>query len=291
MATQSNHKGLTPAIGASPNFSSALKKVYRTVIETNKNTSPVIEEKDRNAISLDLMNRMKLHGMASAFRESLNSTMAENMTIDAFLSMLLSQEWDYRSNAAIERLIRAAGFRYKAYPEQIDYTIPRGLDRNQMERLASLEFVRQARNLFITGSSGTGKSFLASALGHEACKKGIRTYYANTSKLMGMFKVAKTKGSLETEMKRIERCSLLILDDLFVVPLDAKERPLLLDIIEDRHERKSIIITSQLPLESWYDAIGDQTVADAILDRIVHSAHRIELTGESVRKMKTQTKK
>ena len=260
-------------------------------METNKNTSPVIEEKDRNAISLDLMNRMKLHGMASAFRESLNSTMAENMTIDAFLSMLLSQEWDYRSNAAIERLIRAAGFRYKAYPEQIDYTIPRGLDRNQMERLASLEFVRQARNLFITGSSGTGKSFLASALGHEACKKGIRTYYANASKLMGMLKVAKTKGTLETEMKRIERCSLLILDDLFLVPLDAKERPLLLDIIEDRHERKSIIITSQLPLESWYDAIGDQTVADAILDRIVHSAHRIELTGESVRKMKTQTKK
>lgn len=260
-------------------------------METNKNTSPVIEEKDRNAISLDLMNRMKLHGMASASRESLNSTMAENMTIDAFLSMLLSQEWDYRSNAAIERLIRAAGFRYKAYPEQIDYTIPRGLDRNQMERLASLEFVRQARNLFITGSSGTGKSFLASALGHEACKKGIRTYYANASKLMGMLKVAKTKGTLETEMKRIERCSLLILDDLFLVPLDAKERPLLLDIIEDRHERKSIIITSQLPLESWYDAIGDQTVADAILDRIVHSAHRIELTGESVRKMKTQTKK
>ena len=160
-----------------------------------------------------------------------------------------------------------------------------------MERLASLEFVRQARNLFITGSSGTGKSFLASALGHEACKKGIRTYYANASKLMGMLKVAKTKGTLETEMKRIERCSLLILDDLFLVPLDAKERPLLLDIIEDRHERKSIIITSQLPLESWYDAIGDQTVADAILDRIVHSAHRIELTGESVRKMKTQTKK
>lgn len=108
---------------------------------------------------------------------------------------------------------------------------------------------------------------------------------------MGMLKVAKTKGTLETEMKRIERCSLLILDDLFLVPLDAKERPLLLDIIEDRHERKSIIITSQLPLENWYDAIGDQTVADAILDRIVHSAHRIELTGESVRKMKTQTKK
>lgn len=260
-------------------------------METDNKTAPVSAVQDQNQISLDLMNRMKLHGMAEAFRESLNSTMAENMTIDAFLSMLLAREWDWRAQAAIARLTRNASFRYKAYMEEIDYTVSRGLDRNQMERLASLEFVRQARNLFITGSSGTGKSFLASALGHEACKKGIRTYYANASKLMGMLKVAKTKGTLETEMKRIERCSLLILDDLFLVPLDAKERPLLLDIIEDRHERKSIIITSQLPLESWYDAIGDQTVADAILDRIVHSAHRIELTGESVRKMKTQTKK
>lgn len=259
-------------------------------METNKNTSAIVEEKDRNTVSLDLMNRMKLHGMAAAFRESLNSTMAENMTIDSFLSMLLAHEWDYRANAAIERLIRAAAFRYKTFPEQIDYSIPRGLDRNQMERLISLEFVRRNQNLFITGSSGTGKSFIASAIGHESCKKGIRTYYANASKLLGSLKVAKSKGTLETEMKKIERCALLILDDLFLVPLDAKERPLLLDIIEDRHERKSIIITSQLPVDSWYDAIGDQTAADAIMDRIVHSAHRIELTGESVRKMRSNNK-
>lgn len=159
-----------------------------------------------------------------------------------------------------------------------------------MERLASLEFVHQGQNLFITGSSGTGKSFIATALGYQACKSGIRTYYSTASKLMGMLKVAKAKGTLDQELKRIEKCQLLILDDVFLIPLDAKERPILLDIIEDRHGRKSIIMTSQLPVSSWYDAIGDPTVADAILDRIVHSAHRIELSGESIRKINASKK-
>ena len=161
-----------------------------------------------------------------------------------------------------------------------------------MERLASLDFVKQGQNLFITGSAGTGKSFIATALGYQACKEGIRTLYANASKLMGNLKVAKAKGTIDAELKKIERCPLLILDDLFLVPLDAKERPILLDIIEDRHGRKSIIVTSQLPVSSWYDAIGDPTLADAILDRIVHTAHQIELSGESIRKLNAaKTKK
>ncbi|WP_252639726.1 ATP-binding protein, partial [Dysgonomonas mossii] len=160
-----------------------------------------------------------------------------------------------------------------------------------IERLSSLDFIRQGKNLFITGSSGTGKSYIATAIGYQSCKNGIRTNYANASKLMGALKVAKTKGIFEAELKKIERCQLLILDDLFLVPLDAKERSMLLDIIEDRHERKSIIVTSQLPVANWYDAIGEPTVADAILDRIVHSAHQIELTGESVRKMKVNKNK
>lgn len=259
-------------------------------METNNNTAPIIQEKDRNAISLDLMNRMKLNGMAAAFKESLQSTVAESMTADAFLSFLLAREWDYRSEAAIQRLIRTANFRYKAFIEDVNYNLNRGLDRNQMERLASLDFVRQGKNVFITGSAGTGKSYLATALGYQACKEGIKTIYANASKLLGLLKVAKTKGVLELELKKIERCALLILDDLFLVPLDAKERPILLDIIEDRHERKSIIITSQLPVENWYDAIGDATVADAILDRMVHTANRIELYGESIRKMRANNK-
>ena len=259
-------------------------------METNDKTAPITPEKDRNAVSLDLMHRMKMHGMAAAFSESLSSTFSETMTPDGFLNWLLAREWDYRSAAAIERLIKGASFRYKAFPEEIDYCANRGLDQNQMERLLSLDFVRQGQNLFITGSSGTGKSFLATAVGYQACKNGIRTDYASAPKLLGWLKVAKAKGNLENELKKIERCPLLILDDLFLVPLDPKERPILLDIIEDRHGRKSIIITSQLPVSNWYDAIGDPTVADAILDRIVHTAHRIELSGESIRKTQARNK-
>lgn len=255
---------------------------------TNEQTAPATQQPDQNTISLDLMNRMKLHGMAEAFRESLAGTMAQSMTADTFLSMLLNREWDYRSQAAITRLTKNASFRYRAYLEEIDYATNRGLDRNQMERLATLDFVRKGQNLFITGSAGTGKSFLACALGHEACKRGIRTLYASAAKMLGALKVAKVKNNLEAELKKIERCQLLILDDLFLVQLDPKERPILLDIIEDRHERKSIIITSQYPSSSWYDMVGDPTVADAILDRIVHSAHTIELTGESMRKLKAR---
>lgn len=256
-------------------------------METNDKTAPITPEKDRNTISLDLMHRMKLHGMAAAFAESLSSTFAETMTPDSFLSWLLSCEWDYRSEAAIERLIKGASFRYKAFPEDIDYTLNRGLDQNQMERLMSMDFIKQGRNLFITGSSGTGKSFIATAIGYQPAKRHpncIRQCLQTPWRL----KVAKTKGTLDAELKKIERCPLLILDDLFLVPLDAKERPILLDIIEDRHGRKSIVITSQLPTSSWYEAIGDPTVADAILDRIVHDAHQIELNGESIRKMKAR---
>lgn len=249
-------------------------------MEVNNKTVPVTGQQDQNTISLDLMNRMKLHGMAEAFRESLAGTTPQSMTADTFLSMLLAREWDYRSQAAIARLTKNAAFRYKAYIEQIDYATNRGLDRNQMERLATLDFVHKAQNLFITGSSGTGKSYLACALGHEACKKGFRTFYANAPKLLGALKVAKVKGTLEAELKKIERCQLLILDDLFIVPLDAKERPILLEIIEDRHERKSVIITSQYPSSNWYDMVGDPTIADAILDRIIHTAHTIELCVE-----------
>ena len=260
-------------------------------METNNKTAPITPEKDRNAVSLDLMHRMKMHGMAAAFEDSLSSTIAETMTPDGFLNWLLSMEWDYRSAAAIERLIKGASFRYKAYPEEIDYTIHRGLERNQMERLLSLDFIRQSQNLFITGSSGTGKSFIATAIGHQACKNGVRTMYANTAKLLGSLKAAKAKGTIDSELKKIEKNSLLILDDGFLVPLDPKERALLLEIIEDRHGRKSTIITSQLPVSSWYDAIGDPTVADAILDRIVHSAHQIELFGESIRKINARKSK
>ena len=170
-------------------------------METNDKTTPITPEKDRNTISMDLM-----HGMAAAFTESLQSTLAEIMTPDSFLNWLLSREWDYRAARNIERLVKNANFRYgDASMAQIDYTLPRGLDRNQMERLASLDFVRKGDNLFITGCSGTGKSYLATAFGYEACKAGMRVLYANASKLMGTLKIAKNEGTIETELKNSKK--------------------------------------------------------------------------------------
>lgn len=246
--------------------------------------NPVSNGRDMNATTLDLMAKMRLHGMREGFKASLSSTFAENMTPDAFIASLISYEWDYRNEKMVERLTKQAAFRYKAYLEDVDYTIPRSLNQNQIERLATLDFIRENQNIIITGPSGTGKSFLGCGFGHEACKNGFRTIYASSQKLMNRLKGAKAKGTYEQEMKKIEKAQLLILDDLFLIGLDAKERAILMDIIEDRHGRKSMIINAQIPVSNWYDAIGDPTIADAILDRIVHTAHQIELTGESLRK-------
>ena len=256
-------------------------------MEVNNKTVPVTGQQDQNTISLDLMNRMKLHGMAEAFRESLAGTTPQSMTADTFLSMLLAREWDYRSQCRHCTAHQNAAFRYKAYIEQIDYATNRGLDRNQMERLATLDFVHKAQNLLLLVLPEREKLF-GLCPWTRSMQKGFRTFYANAPKLLGALKVAKVKGTLEAELKKIERCQLLILDDLFIVPLDAKERPILLEIIEDRHERKSVIITSQYPSSNWYDMVGDPTIADAILDRIIHTAHTIELYGESMRKLKSK---
>lgn len=179
--------------------------------------------------------------------------------------------------------------RYNASLEQIDFLIDRGLDKNEVHRLASLDFVGEHKDLFITGSTGTGKSYLATALGYQACQQGYRVMYVNTAKLMGQLKLAKTKGTVLSDLKRIERMDVLILDDFGLQPFDAQSRIALLDVIEDRHQKHSTIITSQIPVKEWYDVIGEKTIADAVLDRIVHQALRVELFGESIRKRKTKS--
>jgi DNA replication protein DnaC len=186
----------------------------------------------------------------------------------------------------VERAVKAASFRYNAFLEEIDYSFERGLDRNQVERLAALEFVKENKDLFITGPTGTGKSYLATALGNRACQEGYRVFYASTAKLMSQLKIAKVKGTILTDLKRIERTDMLILDDFAMQAFDTQSRGILMDIIEDRHQKRSTLITSQMPVKGWYDAIGEKTMADAILDRIVHHSLRVELYGESIRKRK-----
>ena len=241
-----------------------------------------------NQETLEKMRQMRLQGMYNAFKTSMESFKTESMTTDQFVAWLVSNEWDDRCNRMIERLIKQASFRYKASLEEVDYSLERGLERNLLERLAELSFVKESRDLFITGSSGTGKSYIATALGYRACQKGMKVLYANTARLMGQLKMAKAKGTILQELKKIERADLLVLDDFGIQPFDAGGRMNLMDIVEDRHGKKSTLITSQVPVKDWYDIIGEKTRADAVLDRIVHQAIRIELHGDSIRKLQAK---
>lgn len=241
-----------------------------------------------NTNTLEKMRSMKFFGMFHAFKSSLESGHNDGYTGDELLAHLLEAEWDYRQNRRIERQLLYARFRYKATIEEIKHYVERNIDRNQLMRLAECSFIDRNENLLITGSTGIGKSYVASAIGHQACFSGYRVLYASTPKLFAKLKMAKADGSYSKEILKIERQQLLILDDFGIQPFDAQNRAALMEIIEDRHGKSSMIITSQLPVGKWHELIGEKTIADAILDRIVHDAHRMELQGESMRKKRNQ---
>lgn len=237
-----------------------------------------------NTSTLDKMRKLKFFGMYHAFQSTLETGKTQDYTADELLAHLVEAEWDDRHNRRIERQIYYAKFRYKASVEDIHYHADRSIDRNQIMRLADCTFIERNENLLITGSTGIGKSYIASAIGYQACTRAYKVYYASTPKLFAKLKMAKADGSYVKEIGKIERQQLLILDDFGIQPFDAQSRAALMEIIEDRHGKSSLIITSQLPVAKWHEVIGEKTIADAILDRIVHSAHRIELKGESMRK-------
>jgi DNA replication protein DnaC len=200
------------------------------------------------------------------------------------ISSLIDSEWDDRKNRSIERQLKNARFRYKASVEELQFEAERNIDKNQIMRFADSSFIGKYENILITGSTGIGKSYIATAIGHQACCLGHKVLYHSTPKLISKLKIAKADGSYIKEMAKIEKQDLLILDDFGIQPFDAPGRAMLMEMIEDRHGKGSIIVTSQLPVSKWYDIIGDKTMADAILDRIIHQSHRIELKGESMRK-------
>lgn len=237
-----------------------------------------------NNATLEKMRQMNLLGMHRAFKTSLESGKAEKYTADEMISNLIESEWDDRQNRSVERLIKNARFRYKASMEEINFENDRKMDRNQIMRFGDCAFIGKNENILITGSTGIGKSYIASAIGHQACGLGQKVLYYNTVKLMGKLKIAKADGTYIKEVAKIERQNLLILDDFGIQPFDAPGRAMLMEIIEDRHGKGSLIVTSQVPVSKWHDVIGDKTMADAILDRIVHQSHRVELKGESMRK-------
>jgi DNA replication protein DnaC len=232
---------------------------------------------------LEKMKQMRLNGMSKAFDLTLQSGKNEKFTADEMTTHLVESEWDERYNRKLDRSVKSARFRYKASVEQITYDDGR-VDKNQVLRLISCNFIKKRENVIITGSTGIGKSFLASAIGHEACSKGFRVLYQHSTKLFARMKIAKADGSYLKELARIEKQHVLLIDDFGLQPLDQQSRSALMEIIEDRHGKSSTIFTSQIPVTLWHEVIGEQTIADAILDRIVHDAHRIEMKGESLRK-------
>jgi len=237
-----------------------------------------------NEETLTKMEKMKLYGMLKAFNQSLEAGMMGKVTADELLGHLVDAEWDERHNRRLKRLIKAAKFRYQGSLEEINFKLDRGLDKNMLLRFSSCGWIEKKRDIIITGPTGVGKSYLVSSLGYQGCMYGFRVLYFNCAKLFSQLKLKKADGTYNKELERIQKQQVLILDDFGLHPFDTQSRLSLLEIMEDRHGRGSTVISSQFPVKSWHEIIGEPTIADAICDRIIHSAYRIELKGESVRK-------
>lgn len=237
-----------------------------------------------NTATLEKMHELKFYGMAGAFKTALEAGLHHQFTTDELLAHLMDAEWDDRYNRRLKRLVRTARFRYQASLEQVDFTLHRNLDKNAILRFSEGNWIRQKKNIIITGPTGVGKSFIATALGHQACVLGFKTRYYNCTKLFPMLTLYKADGSYFKQMQKIQKQAVLILDDFGLQKLETQSRLMLLEILEDRHGIQSTVIVSQLPVVSWHEIIGDKTIADAICDRIIHTAYRLEIKGESVRK-------
>jgi len=230
------------------------------------------------------MYELRLMGMMNRYK-SLNETkQIQGLSLQEGLEILFLAETEYRNHRRTDRLIQMARFRYQASIAEINYLPTRNLERSMVASLVDNEYIKKGDFIVITGATGCGKSYLATAFGYQACNMGIKTMYISMKTMFDQLKLAKIDGTYLKYMDKIAKSSLLIIDDFGLSNLDKSQALDLMEIIEDRHSKKSIIIASQIPISTWYDIIPDSTIADAILDRIVHTATRIELKGDSLRK-------
>jgi DNA replication protein DnaC len=234
--------------------------------------------------TLDLLHELGLHGMAQGLRELAQNPEARVLEHGEWLAILLEHEATLRRQKRFEARARTARLRHAASVEDVDYRAQRGLDRTLFLKLAACQWIRDHRNLLVTGPCGTGKSWLACALGHKACRENLSVLYQRVPRLMAALALARGDGRYAKLLRSLARVNLVILDDWGPEPLGPEQRRDLLEIVEDRYDTGSLLMTSQLPIERWYEIIGDPTLADAILDRVVHNAYRIELKGDSLRK-------
>jgi len=235
---------------------------------------------------------MRLHGMAEGLRSQEQDAAARELPFLERLGLLVDQQWNWRDNQALARRLRAAKLRANACVEDIDYRSARGLDKSVIRALAQESaWVQRHENIFVLGPTGVGKSFIASALAQKACRDGYTVLYTRAVALFRDLALARADGSLRHLLARLGRIDVLVVDDWAMAPLSEAERRDFWEICEDRYQRRSTVLASQLPVARWHEQIADPTLADGILDRLVHNAHRIELRGDSMRKRSTQTER
>ena len=236
-----------------------------------------------NQPTLEKLRTLKLTGMANAFQEQLTKPLPD-LDFETRLGMLVDQEWLIRENRKLQRRLSQAKLQQSACIEDIDYEKPRGLVKAKVLELSRSQWLQQHLNLLITGSTGCGKTYLACALAHRACLDGFTCRYYRLPRLWEELKIAKANGTYSLWLVQLAKIDCLILDDWGLVTPDTERRQDLLEILDDRYQKKSTIITSQIPITHWYEHLNDATLADAILDRLLHNAIRLELKGESMRK-------
>jgi DNA replication protein DnaC len=234
--------------------------------------------------TLDKLHALKFTGMAAALADQMNSPGIGELDFEARLGLLVDREITERDNRRLTSRLRKARLRHQALIEDIDYRTPRGLDQSLIQSLAACRWVKEHLNILITGPTGVGKSWLACALAHKACREGYTAQYVRLTRLLRDLMVAKGDGRYPRLLTQLAKVDVLILDDWGLMKLNAENRRDLLEVLEDRHGLRSTIATSQLPIDQWHGVIGDPTLADAILDRLVHSAYKVNLRGESMRK-------
>ena len=238
--------------------------------------------------TIDKLNSMRLTGMAKAFRAQLESPEIHNLPFEDRLALIVDMEFMERENRQLATRLKGARLRQNAVLEDLDTKASRGIDRPLLASLATCHWVKKRHNLLITGATGVGKTWLSCAMSHNACRQGITSVYHRLPALMQDLDLARHDGRYKKIMRSLAKAELLILDDLGIAPLSAEQLRDLLEIIDERYQKGSILITSQLPVASWHEALNDPTMADAILDRVLHNAYKIELKGESMRKLRTK---
>jgi DNA replication protein DnaC len=243
-----------------------------------------------NHPTLEKLQSLRLTGMVKAFEDQAQTSEIGSLSFEERLGLMVDREMTERENRRLTTRLKKAKLRQAAVIEDIDYRHPRGLDKALMTSLASCRWIRDHDNVLLTGPTGVGKSYLACALAHKACREGFTALYLRLPRLCQELAVAKGDGRFAKMLTVYARMDLLVLDDWGLAPLTAEQRRDLLEILDDRYAARSTLVASQIPVERWHDYLDDPTVADAILDRLIHNAHRITLKGESLRKKKTLTK-